>query len=111
MMIKWAAGLVIAVIISSSLPTLAASAPPERPAAEGGGTYILAAAEGLPLTEVLHFETTRLVMLAAGAVLGATVVGPYLGISEIYGVLVGLVGGEVAYRSEAFAFGQRRTLF
>ena len=58
----------------------------------------------LPVGEILHLETDHLLALGVGVLAGATVISPYLGISELTGVAVGVIGGDLLYRSPLWPF-------
>jgi hypothetical protein len=75
------------------------------PAVAGG------AEEELPVGELLHMETDHLLALGVGMVVGATVISPYLEISELAGVAIGVIGGEMLYRSELWPFEQHHGWF
>lgn len=73
--------------------TVAIVAPEETP-------LVLTATDGaVPLNQILEMEPGHLLALGGGVVAGAVVVGPYLGVSEIVGVVIGVIGGEILYRS------------
>lgn len=54
---------------------------------------------GLPLTEILRLEPGHLLALGLGVIAGAVVFGPYLGTGEVVGVAIGVLSGEIFYRS------------
>lgn len=73
--------------------TVATVAPDETP-------LVLAATDGaVPLNQILEMEPGHLLALGGGVIAGAAVVGPYLGVSELVGVVIGVIGGELFYRS------------
>jgi hypothetical protein len=53
----------------------------------------------LSMDKLSEMETSHLVILGTGVVVGAAVLGPSLGIGELVGALVGVAGGEVIYRT------------
>ncbi len=62
---------------------------------------VIPAAEG-PLAgmdEVFHMEPPRLLFLGAGIVAGAVIVAPSLGVSELFGVVLGIIGSEFLYQT------------
>jgi len=42
---------------------------------------------------------------------GATIIGPYLQISELTGVVIGVIGGDLLYRSGFWPFEQHHGWF
>lgn len=76
--------------------------------AESPPDQVLTLAEGpsesLPINELLHLDTGHLIALGGGILLGATVIPGYLGVSELAGLIIGLVGGEVAFRMQSVLF-------
>jgi len=94
-------------VLLSPLPVFAADFT-ESPAALPG--VILAAdLEGpLPLGEILQLDTNHLLVLGTGVLVGATVIGPYLGISELVAIGVGGIAGEIVYRSGLWLFEKPR---
>ncbi len=67
--------------------------------------------EALPVGEILHLETDHLLALGAGVLVGATVISPYLEISELTGVVIGLIAGDLLYRSGLWPFEQHHGWF
>ena len=67
--------------------------------------------EALPVGEILHLEPDHLLALGVGVLAGATVLSPYLEISELTGVAIGVISGELLYRSALWPFEQRRGWF
>ena len=51
------------------------------------------------MNEVFHMEAPRLLFLGAGIVAGAVVISPSLGLSELFGVAVGIVGSQFLYET------------
>jgi hypothetical protein len=113
-MIKQIVGLVLGLMVLGSAPTWATTVGgPEsknQPVSENSGTEnqpIVLAEESLPISEILHMDTANLVMLGTGVVVGALVIGPYLGVSELLGVGIGVLAGEALYQSHLLPFGER----
>ncbi len=67
--------------------------------------------EALPVGEILHMETDHLLALGAGVLIGATVISPYLEISELTGVVIGVIGGDLLYRSGIWPFQEHHGWF
>jgi hypothetical protein len=63
------------------------------------GKIVSTAGGELPVAEILHMETNHLVALGAGVLLGATVVSPYLEIGELTGVVLGVIAGDLIFRT------------
>lgn len=102
--------VVVCVLVSIGAPTVAiagdaggATVAVADPSA--GGEVVLAAADGgVPINQILELEPSHLVALGTGVVAGAVLIGPTLGVSELVGVFIGLIGGELMYRSEYWPF-------
>lgn len=105
------AGLIFMLVLLGSGAVLASdtdSAVPESPPP----IVVAAATEaGVPLSEILTLESKQLMMLGVGVVAGATVIGPLLGTSEVIGVAVGVIAGEIVYRSDVWPLGKPRGWF
>lgn len=80
------------------IPAPASAAAYPHPAAP---EIILAAGSesGLPLTEILRLEPGHLLALGIGVAAGAVFFGPFLGAGEVVGVAIGVLSGEIFYRS------------
>jgi len=66
---------------------------------------LVSSSEGiLPVGELIHMEPGHLAALGIGVVAGAAVIGPYLGIGELIGVGIGVIGSELVYRSTLWPF-------
>lgn len=48
---------------------------------------------------LLHLETTHLVSLGLGIVIGSSVLAPELNLGEITGIIVGVIVGDLLYRT------------
>lgn len=62
---------------------------------------VIPAAEGslAGMDEVFRMEPPRLLFLGAGIVAGAVIISPGLGVSELFGVVLGIIGSEFLYRT------------
>lgn len=91
----------------SVLATELEGAPPDTP------QIILAAGlEGeLPISGMLTLKSGHLLALGVGVVAGAVLIGPYLGISEVVGVGIGVISGEIFYRSDMWPLGKPQGWF
>ena len=70
------------------------------------GEFIKVAEAPLSLGEVLHLSPEHLLALGAGIVVGATVIGPYFGVGEVTGIVIGVITGAFAYK--LWSSGHRR---
>lgn len=76
----------------------------EQPAPISPPIMLASSDGGLPVGEILHMEPAHLLTLGVGVVLGATLFGPYLGVSELLGVGIGAISSELVYRSPLWPF-------
>ena len=83
----------------------AASINPGAPAHFGNGA-IVSVAEATPASnavpasnEVLHLDPPRLLFLGAGIATGLLFISPTLEITELFGVALGVIGGEFLYQT------------
>ncbi len=51
------------------------------------------------MNEIFHMEPPRLLFLGAGIVAGALVISPALGLNELFGVVLGIIGSEFLYQT------------
>lgn len=51
------------------------------------------------VNEILHMEPPRLLFLGAGIIAGAVIISPNLGVSELFGVILGVIGSEYVYQT------------
>jgi hypothetical protein len=51
------------------------------------------------MDEIFHMEAPRLLFLGAGIVVGALVISPGLGLNELLGVVLGVIGSEFVYQT------------
>ena len=97
----------------SMLWPLAAFADPfVEPPADGPRVIMVSEIEGLSsISGLLDLEPNHLLALGAGVLVGAAVIGPYVGISELFGVIMGVIGADVFYRSDLWPFQKSRWWF
>lgn len=77
----------------------------EKPAPDSPQITLAASIqEALPFREILHMEPNHLIVVTAGVVTGAAFIGPFLGVSELLGIGLGFVAGELIYRSSLWPF-------
>ncbi len=70
------------------------------PAHRGGGAVITVADSALGgMDEIFHMDPPRLLFLGVGIVAGAALISPSLGISELFGVVLGIIGSEFLYHT------------
>ena len=51
------------------------------------------------MNEIFHMDAPRLVFLGAGIVTGAVLIAPGLGVNELLGVVLGVIGSEFLYHT------------
>lgn len=82
------------------------------PTADGPRVIMVSELEGLSsVTGLLDLEPNHLLALGAGVLLGAAVIGPVMGISELFGVVMGVIGADVFYRSDLWPLPKSRWWF
>lgn len=110
-MTNMTAALMFVLVLLGSGAVLAADSGNAAP--EPSVPVILAASgdAGMPLGEILTLESRHLLTLGMGVVVGATVIGPVLGTSELIGVGLGLIAGEIVFRSDMWPLGKPRGWF
>ncbi len=70
------------------------------PAHLSGGAIIPVAESAIGgMDEIFHMEAPRLLFLGAGIVVGALVISPALGINDLLGVVLGVIGSEFLYQT------------
>ncbi|CAK0753458.1 putative Glycine zipper domain-containing protein [Azospirillaceae bacterium] len=103
-MMKVVFSVALGLMMLCSAPVLAAGGD-EGPTTISSQIVLAAGAEaGLPVGEILRLEPVHLLALGTGVLVGAVVVGPYLGISELIGVAIGVIASELTYRSGMWPF-------
>lgn len=65
----------------------------------GGGVIDVADAPLDGLSEIFRMEPDRLLFLGGGILTGLLLLSPQLGIAELYGVAVGVIGAEFVYHT------------
>ncbi len=103
-MIKILSGLAFGLVLLCAASAFASGVPASTP---DGPPILLVAEETLPVGEILHMDTDHLLVLGAGVVAGVTVIGPYLGTGELVAVVLGVIAGEILYRSSLWPFRSR----
>ena len=95
-------GALLAVALATAALCNQAWAAPVRVGAlpQMADAAIVPAADSLGgLDEIFHMEPERLLFLGGGIVTGLLFVSPGLGVSELFGVVLGVIGGEYLYHT------------
>lgn len=105
------AGLMFMLAVLGSGAVLAADTEGARPAPPAPIILAAGSGVGMPLDDILTLESKHLMALGVGLVAGAALIGPYLGVGELVGIAIGVIGGEIVYRSDVWPLGKPRGWF
>ena len=92
MVLLWA-GLVL-----GAVPCTETWAEPPTPPGNSGQFLPVSGGSVVPIDEILHLSTDHLFALGAGILMGATFIAPQLEVSELAGIIIGVIGGDLLYR-------------